>query len=284
MWKYFIALPLLAAVKVNIQGYFSKGRTKTLSAVFSLNALIFTAVALSLAALYLRAPFPAEVLLWGAVSGGISAAFQVSYTLAFRCGPVAPATIINNFNIILPLLTGVLCFGERMSALSLIGLVFLAVAFCLIPEKKGGKINGRWLIFTVAAFLASGTNNVLTLFFNRSSVAAYKEAYVIVGYAFAALFCMGLSILFHRKGEETLRIDARLLVGIVAIGVVLGLYNRMLVFAAAEVAAVLLYPVINGLTIFWIALSDRILFRQKFARRQMVGMLCGLAAVILLNL
>jgi len=284
MLRYFLALPILATVKVNLQGYFSRGRTKTLSDVFSLNAMIFTALSVSMAALFLRGPFPAELILWGVASGLFSTLFQVSYTMAFRCGPVAPATIINNFNITLPLLVGVCLFGETVSVSGIIGLALLAVAFCLIPERSEGKVNARWMIFTVLAFLGSGANNALMVIFARSAIAEHKQAYIVIGYATAAVFCFVLSLLLHRRGEERFRPDGKLLLGVCVIGVVLGLYNLMLVHAAAEVAAVVLYPVVNGLTIFWIALSDRIIFRQKSTPMQLVGMLIGAAAVILLNL
>jgi len=296
MIRYFLALPLLAALKVNLQGYFSRGRTRTLSDVFFLNGMIFSAVAVSMAALFLRSPFPPEIFLWGLGSGLCSIVFQVSYCLAFRSGSISLATIINNFNIALPLLAGMLLFHETLSPLNLCGLLLLSAAFCLIPESKGGKRNLRWLCFTLIAFFAAGSANTVMLIFTRSDFSPYKEAYTVVGYLWAALFCFSTALIFRRREkaknrispseeyQSALRPDAKLLAGVCGIGVVLGLYNLFLAFAAGQMDAVLLYPVVNALTIFWISLSDKVIFHQKFTPRQLCGMLAGVCAVILLNL
>ena len=137
----FLILPVLAAAKVTLQGVFSKERTQKMSDVLLLNGRIFTAIVIIMGALFVRAVPSWPTVLYGLGFGAFATVFQVAYTAAFRRGSVSMTAVINNFNIVIPVLFGVILFSDPFSVWKAVGSVLLVPAFILIPGKKGA--DGR---------------------------------------------------------------------------------------------------------------------------------------------
>ncbi len=280
---YFILLPLCAAAKVNIQGKCSKNLDGSIGGIFLFNAMVFTALVAVMGALFWRCAPDIRLVLASFLFAVCNVAFQVCYTFAFRAGSVCLATIINNFNIVFPLLFGVLVYDEQLSLPNIIAFVFLAAALILIPSHSGGGTGLRWLVFSLSAFCASGLSNSLMVWYARTFPAEMRNVFIICGYAWAALICYIIAF-FTRRQSGGFRPDARMLGGVAGIGVLLGTYNLLLIYALSIFSASLFYPAINVLTMIAIAVSDYLIYRKKLTKKQFLGFTAGVICVILLNI
>lgn len=284
MMKFvFLLLPFCAAAKVIVQGRLTRGGTERLSDVFRLNGWIFLSLVAVMSALFLRCLPRPSVLLLSLGFGLLNAAFQFFYAMAFRSGSVSLAAVINNFNLILPILAGILWLGDPVKPANLAGMALLALPLILIPRPDGGKTEKRWFFCSVAAFLAAGGSNVVLLAASRMKLSdAEHHAFVIFGFAFACLLNFLLSFLITPR--PAFRLDRRSVLPILAIGVLLGSYNLLLVASLKVVSSVVLYPVVNVLTVALIVLYDRVVQGLRLTRRQIIGLAAGMVCILLLSL
>lgn len=280
---YIFLLPLCAAAKVTVQGKCSKSLDGSVKSIFLFNAMVFTALVAVMGALFWRSAPNIQLILASFLFAVCNVAFQVCYTFAFRAGSVSLATIINNFNIVFPLMFGVFFYHEKLSSANLIAFVFLVIALILIPSGKGGGTSIRWLIFSMTAFLANGLSNCLMLWYARTFPAQLRNVFIICGYAWAALICC-LIAFFIRGQSYSFVLNKFMIIGILGIGVILGIYNLLLIFVLSVIPASVFYPINNILTMIAIAVSDYFLYRKKLSVKQFIGFISGMICVILLNI
>lgn len=287
---YLLAPPLSAAVKATAQGSFTKKRVTTFSDAAAFNALVFAFTAVIFSSLFVRELPSLQLLAYAALSAVFIAGFQFSYTLAFKNGAVAPAVIINTFNVIFPLLTGAIFYEEKWTLFTAIGCACMAAAFYLVPARGNDKkINGKWVVFTIAAFVFAGLNNSLSLVFSKSGIAENGSSLVAFSYAFAfplAAFAFAIS---KRKEKHssvvgTLKPDVTAFVTSFAISALLGANNLFTLLALGEWQSNVFFPISNGATIVFTVAFNFVLYREKPALKSIIGIVFAIIAVILLNL
>ena len=69
-----------------------------------------------------------------------------------------------------------------------------------------------------------------------------------------------------------------------AVGLLLALYRRFNMYALSVVEATFLFPTYAGLNSLLMMLSGIILFKDKLSRKQTIGLICGIASVVLMNI
>lgn len=285
LYFYLIIIPLLATAKVTIQAGMARKSVTTTSDTFLLNGGIFLASAITLAALFLRSVPPLEVFFFSLLIAVGNLLFQTFYVLAFRTGPVSLTTTINNFSLVLPMLTGAILYREMPSLWNVIGLPFLAAALILIPMKGHGEkasVSARWLLFALLTALSSGLNNSLILYFSRSEFAAFKSEFLIFGYLFSAVF----ALLFGARREKgsSFRFAPRYILLLLLIGLILGVHNLLNVQAISFIETAVFFPVTTVLGMLFVTTVDRIVFKQKLSRNTAIGFVLALIAVVFLSI
>jgi len=306
IYLWLVILPLLATVKVYIQGDLARKHVKSTSDVFLMNGLIFVSLVVSTAPVCFRHIPPVEIILLCVVRAVLSMLFQVLYSLAFKIGPVSLTSIIVNFYIIIPLIVGVYVFEEELTLLSFIGILLIFVSIYLMPARKKNEksFNLKWLILTVVSCIITGINNSVTAIISRSSYSGYKNEYILLCYFFAAIYCFviwflkredgGIMVSHMREkliGNNVGIITAiknsklfSILFGVIMIGVVLGVYNIGTVEAVAVIDSLIFYPVKSVLVIVFSVVADMFFLKQKLTAKQLIGVGIGAAAVVLLNI
>lgn len=279
---WLIILPLLAAMKVTVQGFVSRKKCVSVGDSFLLNAMIFAASVLVLFPLKFAGWPAAKILLPALFFGVCSTAFQCLYLAAFKAGPVGMTTVINNFNLLLPILYSACVFGETITRRRLGGVLLMAVSLILLPRQSKGKFHWKWLLLSLAALVAAGSNNTILLIVSRSNFNKYESDMVVVtGFAVAAVLSSLISLLFRKS--ISLKPDLPSVGGIAVCGVAIGLHNCLTIVSLKALPAIILYPIVNILTILLILLSDFVIYKEKLSKRQIVGIVLAAGAIILLN-
>lgn len=287
MWYVFIVMPILSLIKTTLQGRYSKSNIKTFSDLLLYNSATYLVATITLAIIFLRQMPPIEVFLYASLSGILSILFQTFYTLAFRNGPVAPTVIITSFNIVLILIAGTIFFEESWSIYAIIGFVFMAAAFYLLPAKGGDKkANLKWAFFITLTFLFGGLGGVVTLFFSRSEFSAYKPEYTTLFFAVALVLC-SLLTLFNvkvKKDPITIKKDWKLPTVALVIGAALGIYNLVMAIAFEHFPSYIVSPVTNATLMVLVMFLNCILDKEKPTKRMILGLISAVIGIVLLNL
>ena len=90
-------------------------------------------------------------LLSGIAFGFFISLSQVSTSLALKSGPYGYTNVITYFSTVITALSGFIFWGEEITALKIIGVVFMLACFYFAVARKEGdkKANVKWFIFTL---------------------------------------------------------------------------------------------------------------------------------------
>ena len=284
---YFLLafLPLLATVKALLQARLSRTDVVTTTDVFRLNGWIFLFSGLTLALMFFRTLPPPSVLFIAAGLAAVNLLFQFFYVQAFRRGPVSLTATVNNFSILIPLLTGAIFFGDVLSPLNVVGIPLLLVAFVLIPMREGKGERGfswKWLLLALSSAVFSGTSTSLLLWISRTEFEAYKSEILVINYLLSAFLAFLLSV--KREKGSIFRATRKSIGFSLLIGIVLGLFHLLSVYAVKEISATVYYPVTTVLYILFAVIADVAFFKQRLGRKSFVGFCFALASILLFSL
>ena len=287
MWYVFIVMPLISVVKVTTQGRFSKKSIRSFSDVLLYNTVAFLCSALVLALLFFRNVPPIEVFIYALLSAICSVSYQSFYTLALKNGPVSATVILSSFSIIFTLIAGAIFFEEHWTKYTLIGFALMALAFYLIPAKRNDKkATLKWLLFVVLTFVSNGLLGAVMLFFSKSDFGTMQSEYVTLIFLLACIISLLLTLFNVKIKKDPITIKQGLELPIVAliIGSCLGLYNVLNVVALQHFPSFIVAPVLSGAVMVLIMVVDALLNKEKPTIKTLIGVVCAVVAIVLLNL
>ena len=253
------------------------------------NYLVCTLIA------WLRLPDRAMVLdgstvtvLCGIISGALYVAGLVTMQTSTRLNGATLTAVFSKMGLIISLAVSIFVFGERPGPLQIVGVVLVLAALVLIngsgdenPEDAAlsGKIHIGSLLATM---LACGGGSAMAKVFEQVGERSQDELYFLYLFITAAVLTTGLLI---HEGKKT---GKPLLPNEVAAGIAVGIPNYfssfLLLPALVALPAIIVYPVNSTGAILIVMAVDALVFHQEHTKRQKVGILLVLAAMVLLNL
>ncbi|GEM_PF-4422037 len=283
---FFIFQPLLSNAKVMLQGGLVRKHNKTLADTVLINAWIFAAVTLIMGALFFRQLPPIGLVLLAILGGALASGFQICYSSAFRSGPISITCVIVSFAVVFPVLGGLLIYDEKLSTLRIAALVLTAITFLLIPERTGGKVNRRWLIFSLSAMVCSGTSNFLQLIVSRTAgFADYSNEFIVLCFAVASALCFLIGTPWQKRDGGIFHPTKKVLLTVLGIGLALGLYNILTPMALKSgIDASKYFPLMNVIIMIVVLISDFIFYRHIPKGRQWIGIVTAIIGSVLINL
>ena len=283
MWMILL-LCLMASGKAMFQGKFSRRNIKTANDAVFFNGLIFLFSSL----LYVRDAFGCSgtVILYGAAFGIFSMAFQLFYIEAMAWGNVSLSMMIANAAIVFPITASILFFHEQLTAIRIIGIALTAAALFLSMDRTQKSSNLRkWLLFSLAAFLANGVLMVIQKFFSHSTYSAEARAFVAWSYIFSTVVS-ALQVLLSRSMGHRLSFSIRPSVFFHAAvpGLLLAAFQVLQTKALATLDSSLYYPAVTGGSLIMTTLLGLIFLKDKLRAKQIWSILIGVVAIVLMNL
>ena len=218
-----------------------------------------------------------------------SIGFAVSYMaanvftlLCLTCGTMSLTALVNKYSLLIPTFYGML-LGESVSPFLIGGIVLLAVSLFLINKpKEGGKISLKWLIFVLLAFTGNGMCVVTQKMCQQAFGDTYSNEFMLValGLSFAASLALGLST--SRKDTFTHLKHAVIPAG--ACGILNGAVNLFVMILNGVFNASMMFPLVSAGGIIIVYFLSKWLYKEQLTHLQTVGLLVGIASVVLLNL
>lgn len=298
----------LSCTQVVVNKFYNKGKNNPFSAV------LFIALAVALVfAIGARFRFDFKPL-----TIGIGLGFGLCYIagflfqiLALKEGSVSLTSLVLSYSLVLPTTFGIVFYKEYPNFFYYIGLIALVASLLLVgfprkktvtvgengevhEEQKGLKVTPKWVFYITLGFLGNGCCSILSTFHQRKmralyelgkvAKADYKSELMLVGMA-VVVVVMAIIIFATRKKDDGPCLLRASVFG-TACGGLNGLMNTITLFiiSSAVIPVSLMYPLNGSMSIIFSFLAGLLIFKEKPDKLGIVGLLCGLSAIILFNL
>ena len=226
-------------------------------------------------------------LLICALSGLSMTAFALFWQATIHSNAYMLASAGSSASFILPVVAGLLFFDESFtlsSGLSMVLIVFSLFFLLKYDSTLSGKTTKRELALVLALVLSQGTmqcmQKVYVLHFPGKSISVYNFYYFL----FAFLFSLLLLPLFRKsqsaKQEKHSAAPHEAIYMTIMAGALFAV-SFFQTMAAKTVDAIILYPLISGLSLVGGALMAALVFREKPDRNGIIGILLVLSAVVI---
>lgn len=284
-------LIILTAVSLTLQGAVRKSYSEAAS---NRGTILFNGCSCLAAALFFfasggfRFEYNGVVVVWALIFGVFFGMTTLASFKALQTGPMSLTSLVTSYSLLIATFYGIFWKNEEVGALTVIGLIFLAVSLFLIAmkekdEKDTKKISLKWAIFAVTALLSNGICTILQREQQIAFNGGYKSEFMIVALVGIFVFFLILALL---KEKSDIRISLKKGALLMFLwGILNGAANLfVMMLSAKRVPASLMYPLISGGSIILTWITARFFYKEKLTMLQNVGMILGTASVIFLNL
>ena len=207
------------------------------------------------------------------------------YTLALSQGKTAVCATVYSFGFIVPTLSGTLFWNEKISIFGYLGILILIPVLIISgtsPKKQDNKqTNKTYIIPLIIALLSSGGLGVMQKIHQSSKSANEMNTFLLLSFVFA--FTVSIIFAFATKKGEN-KIERKSISFSLIVGVIFSLCNIMNTYLAGVLDSAVLFPILNIGTILVSLLLSVIIYKEKIDRRDVLILILGILAIILVNL
>ncbi len=223
-----------------------------------------------------------EVVLWGVAYGVVIASFLLSKMQAMSSGPVSLTSFIGCSSLLISTGFGVFVLRESTTFLQGIGVILLLLALLLIVAPKSEQSKPLWKLWSAIFLVFGAATGIIFKLFGRSSVSAsIDEMLLTAAIVSAAVFFVTAVTISKKRGGRAPKLPSGTFLFLAGCGISGCLYNRLNIMLAAELPSVVFFPTFNGSVILLSTLAGVLLFKEKLKRGQAIGMVFGVAALML---
>jgi len=205
---------------------------------------------------------------------------------AFECGPFGLTRLIGNFSLTFTIFYGIFFLNEEPKIATYLGIAMIFAAMVLINYKKKGEnemgISLKWFILSMISLAANGFSGVLTkmqqIRFDNTCSSEFQV--VSIGGSFVILAIIGF-ILDRDKLGYVLKRGS--IYGIGA-GTLNGAKNFLTLVIYTLLPLSIISPMKTGLGMIGSFVLALCIYKEKYTRKQIIGVVVGALAVILLTL
>lgn len=215
-------------------------------------------------------------VLLGILFGIVTALSNLYKMNALSEGPMHITLLITTSSMIIPTMSGVF-FGEGFSPYKLIAVVVL-IGFIYLSLGNGGgkKMNKKWIVLVVLAFVFQGSIGVLQKIHQSSEHKSEISAFLFVAFICSLIY----SRIRARKGFKELGFQKKHIVIAVVCGACTYAMNILNLHLSGVLPSQVFFPLVNGSSIVLTSLMSVIIFKEKISKKQLVGLCGGIASLI----
>lgn len=281
-------LLILISVSANLaQGIFikqynarhSKGGF-TFNALISLAAMLFFLLT-DKSGFYIPSAMPVYAIL----SGTLYCVSSFLTYIALGCGSFAISMLILSYSLVFTIGYGILVLKESVSVYTVIGLIVLMISLFLTRgERKEEKqeVSVKWLVCIGLSFVGSGLFGVLNrmqqIKFDNSCTNEYMV--LAMGFSAVVLFLIGA---FKEKKDLPYIMKYGSLYAFGA-GALNGAGNLLSLIVMTMIPISISSPTTAGVKVVLSFFVSKLIFKEVFLRRQVIGVMLGAVALIFLNI
>lgn len=214
-----------------------------------------------------------------AVGYGLALCFSMHTGFkALSIGPMALTSVIASFSLIIPFFFGICFWNETLTLSKALGIGLLLLSIWLINAKREQGFSLRWLCYALLTLLANGICSVLQKMHQLQFPTLYRNEFM-----FWAMLCVFLVLLVANTPKKPCITVFRFsLLGLVS-GILNCLANYIVLYLSATGHASVIFPIVSVANIMAVWIIGILVFKEKLKPLQVVGLLLGIASVVMLK-
>ena len=230
--------------------------------------------------------FPTAMLPLAIASGICYASASYLTYVAFSCGSFVMTNLFLSYGLLFSIGYGLFFLKDPTTPLTYVGLGLILVSIFLVRQDKKEestvKISAKWVICTVISVIGSGMLGVLMKLQQVQFSGETDNEFMIVTLGISALSLLVLGLIKDGKHVGYILKNGGLY-ALVA-GASNGATNLLSLLINLLIPLSIAAPSRAGVKILFSFLLARLLFKEKFSKRQLAGVLLGTVALVLLNI
>ena len=292
-----VCIVFMAMQTLSLRYLKAKNMRQNLLANGVFSALI--AIAFVIFALVKGLTMSAPTIWFGALFGFMFIATVSVYYYAMQSGSLSYTTFFFSASMIVPVIIGLFAWDESLKLTQGIGmLMFMAAFYCIsvLGGEKGGKVNVRWIILCFSTWLLNGLLGCVSKQHQINMNGSEYVQMMMMSFVFAAVFALLAAIVLMAVDSKKEKAS----VGTIAkedmalmwngkgplIGAALGsgAANVIMTYLSSRLPGGYLYPINLGSVVVLVSLFSILVLKEKPSKPGLVGILIGLAAIVVTNL
>ena len=224
-----------------------------------------------------------SLLPYALISGLIYCIASLLTYVALACGSFAMSMLVLSYSIVFSIGYGVIFLNETFTAFSIVGFVLLLVSLYLTRGSSlGGKLSLKWIVCIVISTVANGLYGIVI----RMQQIRFDNAYdnecmaLCLGFSAVILFAIGI----FTDGRYIKEIAKTAIPYAFGSGIINGFRNMLSIVVYTLIPFSMSSALTSGMKIVISFLVSFLLFRERFLKRQVVGVIVGAVALVFLNL
>ena len=277
-----LILSIAGTAKMSFQSAFGKKNVVNSTDALCFNIFVFITVSV----IFIPKVIGCSEMVWtyAVISGIFAVCYQIFYTIALSIGNVSLTVLIVNFGMVINVLVSYLFFNDSISLVRLTGIIMTVVSFIICSENVNKESTARkWFIFAVLALFANSFAAISQKIFGESPYASENQAYISCLYMVSLLIGVVIYNIMNKKEKRTFKIDFNMIKYAILVGVCLAVYQLVFTYSLAHVEGTFLFPAQTGGLIILSTLSGVLIFKDKFTKKQLFGVILGIVSLILMN-
>ena len=246
--------------------------------VVLLSSILMTAIVGSFSQITL---ISSKSLLFLILSGISAGASWLCYYKALQQGDVNKVVPIDKSSTILTMVLAFIFLGEKITPLSFIAIILIALGTFMMIEKKEGvssDTTGKsWLIYAIFSAIFASLTTILA----KIGIENVESNLATTIRTFVVLIMSWLMVIIARKGKLLKNLDKKELLFICVSGLSTGASWLCYYKALQDGRASIVVPIDKLSIIISIAFSY-IVFKEKLSKRSFIGLIAIIAGTILM--
>ena len=211
---------------------------------------------------------------------GLATVFNL---LAITCGSLALTSLVLSYSLILPTIFGILFLGEPVSPWLFAGILLLLLSLLFINLKTEKiKITLRWSVYVLISFIGNGFCSITQTLQQNKFNGSYKNEFMIIALLLVAITMIIMAFCTERK-ELSFCAQKGIVPGIIC-GAANGVVNLLVLILTTQMSVSVMFPVISAGSILGTAAISVLLYKESLSKNQILGVILGIGAIVLLSI
>ena len=231
--------------------------------------------------------FPSEMFPYALAAGFVYCMASLFTFFALKYGSYALTMLIVSYSLIFSTLYGVIFLQEQATVFTYVGFALIALSLFFVRGETMGEVQEKqnlllWLIFVSLSVVCAGMFGVVQRMQQIRFQDAVTREFMVVAMAFSALASFVIGLCLERKDSFQVLKHCVLYAG--GAGIANGTTNMLNMLVTMLMPISIFAPTQAGIKIVISFLMSYFIFKEKFLKRQILGVFLGGVAVVLLNI
>ncbi len=205
-----------------------------------------------------------------------------------KTGTVSVNSMFATAGMLVPLISGIVLFGQPINLMQWIGvLIFFVSAFLLIQASKevNNKFNIKTLLLLIGSLVSNGATMLAQQFFAEYVPNGDVSVFSFISFGIVAL-ASGILVLFSPKSDEAKseNLSKNLIICAIALAAAVFLINQLATISASLVTPVILFTFINGGGTIISTIVAAVMYKEKLNTRTVLGVLIGILSLVIIKI